>query len=164
MSFISGDVIALISPTGAVLWQTVAPDLYGGYVSDAQLLTDGNVLVAGYGEPGTVVIFNPHTGQVVWRYYVTSGPGELNHPSLCLMLPNGNVLLNDDRNDRVVVIDPRTDTIVWQYGHTGASGSAPGYLNTPDGVDVDYFRNWQGWLAGHPGPVAAPAGPPSGQK
>jgi outer membrane protein assembly factor BamB len=157
MSFISGDVIALLSPTGAVLWQTVAPDLYGGYVSDAQLLPDGNVLVAGYGKPGTLVIFNPHTGQVVWRYYVTSGPGELNHPSLALMLPNGNVLLNDDRNDRVIVIDPRTNRIVWQFGVTGVAGTAPGYLNIPDGVDVDYYRNWKGWLAA--GGAAATPGP-----
>jgi hypothetical protein len=25
---------------------------------------------------------------------------------------------------------------VWQYGHTGVPGTAPGYLNRPDGVDV----------------------------
>lgn len=148
MSFISGNEIALISATGHVIWQTTAPDLYGGYVSDAQLLSDGNVLVAGYGKPGTLVIFNPQTGQVVWRYYVTSGPGELNHPSLALMLPNGNVLLNDDRNDRVIVIDPHNNRIVWQYGHTGVPGTGQGYLNTPDGVDVDYYRNWLAWLHG----------------
>ncbi len=155
MSFISGDVISLLSPTGSVIWSTTAPDLYGGYVSDAQLLSDGNVLVAGYGKPGTVVIFNPHTGQVVWRYYVTSGPGELDHPSLAEMLPNGNILLNDDRNDRVIVIDPHTNTIVWQYGHTGVAGTGYGYLNTPDGVDVDVYRNWLGWVRAHPSATAS---------
>jgi hypothetical protein len=45
------------------------------------------------------------------------------------------VLLNDDYNDRVIVINPKTDQIVWQYGHTGHPGTAPGYLNDPDGVD-----------------------------
>ncbi len=150
MSFISGDVIALFSPQGQVLWQTTAPDLHGGYVSDAQLLPDGNVLVASYGQPGMVVIFNPHTQAVVWEYYVTSGPGELNHPSLAVPLPNGNILLNDDRNDRVIVIDPKTNAIVWQYGHTGVAGTAYNYLHTPDGVDVDYYRNWLGWLQTHP--------------
>jgi len=157
MTFISGNVIALLSPSGGVIWQTTAPDLYGGYVSDAQLLPDGDVLVAGYGRPGTVVIFNPHTGNVVWRYYVTSGPGELDHPSLAEMLPNGNVILNDDRNDRVIVIDPHSNTIVWQYGHTATTGTGYGYLNNPDGVDVDYFRNWLGWLQSHPLPTGAAA-------
>ncbi len=39
-------------------------------------------------------------------------------------------------NHRVVVVDPATKRIVWQYGHTGTAGSAPGYLNDPDGVDL----------------------------
>jgi len=30
-----------------------------------------------------------------------SGARALNHPSLALPLPNGNILVNDDRNDRV---------------------------------------------------------------
>ena len=145
MSFISGDRIALIAPDGTVLWNVAAPDLYGGYVSDAQLLADGNVLVCGYGSPGVVLIFQPQTGQVVWQYHVTSGPGELDHPSLALPLPNGNIALNDDRNDRVVVIDPSTNQIVWQYGQTAVAGSGPGLLNTPDGIDVDLWRSWQGW-------------------
>jgi outer membrane protein assembly factor BamB len=142
MSFISSDRIALLSPTGKVIWNVAAPDLYGGYVSDAQLLPDGNVLVAGYGKPGVLVIFNPQSGKVVWQYRVTSGPGELNHPSLALPLPNGNILLNDDRNDRVIVIDPKTNKIVWQYGTTGVAGSGPNQLNVPDGVDVDMWHNW----------------------
>ena len=150
MSFISGDKIALLSPQGQVIWEATSPDLYGGYVSDPQLLPNGNVLVAGYGKPGALVIFNPHTGAVVWQYHVTSGPGELDHPSFATMLSNGNVLLNDDYNHRVIVIDPHTNRIVWQYGHTGVAGRAYGYLHQPDGVDVDYWRNWQGWQKTHP--------------
>jgi hypothetical protein len=34
------------------------------------------------------------------------------------------------------VINPATKRIVWQYGHTGVAGSAPGYLDDPDGVDL----------------------------
>jgi hypothetical protein len=61
----------------------------------------------------------------------------LNHPSLCEPIPtNGDILCNDDGNDRVIVIDPRTDRIVWQYGHDGVSGDGPGYLAGPDGVDL----------------------------
>jgi hypothetical protein len=36
----------------------------------------------------------------------------------------------------VCVIDPVAGKIVWQYGHTGVSGTAPGYLSDPDGVDL----------------------------
>jgi hypothetical protein len=51
-------------------------------------------------------------------------------------LPNGDILINDDYNDRVIVVDPQANRIVWQYGHTGVPGSAPGYLSNPDGVDL----------------------------
>jgi hypothetical protein len=51
-------------------------------------------------------------------------------------LPNGNILVNDDYNDRVIVINPSSDRIVWQYGHLGTPGYQPGYLSNPDGVDM----------------------------
>ena len=146
MSLIDGNRIVLMSPQEKVIWNVRAPDIYQGYVSDAQLLPDGNVLVADYNRPGKIIIFNPQTLKVVWLYDVISGPGELNHPSLAQQLPNGNIMLNDDYNDRVIVIDPQTDQIVWQYGHMGQPGTAAGFLNTPDGFDVDVFRNWLGWL------------------
>ncbi|HYM65745.1 MAG TPA: hypothetical protein VEW68_00485, partial [Patescibacteria group bacterium] len=71
----------------------------------------------------------------LWRYRPT-GAATLNHPSLAIGLPNGDVMLNDDYNDRVIVVDPRTNEVVWQYGITGQSGSAPGELANPDGVDL----------------------------
>jgi hypothetical protein len=74
-------------------------------------------------------------GHVLWRFS-PRGPDALDHPSLALPLPNGDVLANDDYNDRVIVVDPRSNQIVWQYGHTGVAGAKPGYLNTPDGVDL----------------------------
>jgi DNA-binding beta-propeller fold protein YncE len=69
---------------------------------------------------------------VLWSYGPTSGPGELDKPSLAVRLPGGDVLVCDSDNDRIIVIDPQTDTIVWQYGHTHVPGSTPGYLHTPD--------------------------------
>jgi hypothetical protein len=40
--------------------------------------------------------------------------------------------------------DPRkTKEIVWQYGVTDHPGHAPGYLNYPDGLDADVFRDWR---------------------
>jgi hypothetical protein len=59
----------------------------------------------------------------------------LDHPSLAMALPNGDIVVNDDYRDRVLEIDPRNKRIVWQYGHTDHPGTAPGYLNIPDGMD-----------------------------
>jgi len=38
--------------------------------------------------------------------------------------------------ETIVIINPRTKKIVWEYGHLGRPGTAPGYLNTPDGFDL----------------------------
>jgi hypothetical protein len=81
------------------------------------------------------VLIIDRRGRVLWRYGPAYGPGRLDHPSLAMPLPNGNIAVNDDNRDRVVVIEPRRKRIVWQYGHTDISGTAAGYLNTPDGMD-----------------------------
>ena len=36
----------------------------------------------------------------------------------------------------MIVISTKTNRIVWQYGHDRVPGSAPGYLDNPDGVDL----------------------------
>ena len=131
ISEIGGSWIDAISKSGRLLWSVKAPM---AYPSDAQPLPNGRILVADYSDPGHVVIMDRH-GHVFWKYGPSSGPGMLNHPSLAMMLPNGLIAVNDDYRDRVVLIDPRTSRIVWQYGHTDQPGTAPGYLNTPDGMD-----------------------------
>ncbi len=105
------------------------------YPSDAQLLADGNILVAGFNTPGRIDILTPR-GAVVWTYAPTAGPGELDRPSLAVALANGTIAATDDWHRRVVLIDRRTKRIVWQYGHLGQSGSAPGYLDKPDGIQL----------------------------
>ncbi len=137
---INGNDAILLNRNGQVVWTLAFPRQFPGltsfpYPSDANFTPHGNVIVAFYNNPGYIVKMNPHTGQVLWEYAVTSGPGALNQPSLAVELKNGLVLVNDDHNDRVIVINPATNQIVWQYGHTGVPGSAPGYLNIPDGVD-----------------------------
>ncbi len=129
---INGDWVDSINLHGHVYWSTHPPGV--AYPSDANEVSPGRYIVADYSSPGQIVMFN-RAGQVLWRYRPT-GANALNHPSLALPLPNGDVLANDDYNDRVIVIDPKTDKIVWQYGHRGIAGSAPGYLNNPDGVDM----------------------------
>lgn len=138
LSFSSGDHVALLGPDGTVRWDVTAPNLYGGFVSDAHLLPGGDVLVCGYAAPGSVVRFAPQHGGVNWHYFVASGPGALSHPTDAVPLPNGDIAVADGGNHRVVVIDPGTDQIVWQY----ATG-----LTDPEGLDLDVYRDWQGWLA-----------------
>ncbi len=129
---INGDWIDVLSPAGRVLTSTNAPGFT--YPSDANEVRTGVLLSADYTNPGAIEMFTPR-GQLLWRY-APSGPQALNDPSLAEPLPNGDVLANDDHNNRVIVIDPRTDRIVWQYGHTHIAGRQPGYLADPDGVDL----------------------------
>ncbi|MBZ9799597.1 PQQ-binding-like beta-propeller repeat protein [Mesorhizobium sp. ES1-4] len=104
------------------------------YPSDPQMTKLGNFLVASYTRPGTIIEIT-RDGKVVWRYQAKLHE-ELNHPSLAIELPNGNVLATDDLNHRVVVIDKATSTILWQYGVTHRRGEKPGYLHIPDGLDI----------------------------
>jgi hypothetical protein len=131
VSEIPGSWIDGIGGTGRLLFAFQAPV---AYPSDPQPLPGDRILIADYSRPGGVVIVN-HQGSVLWSYRVTAGWGELDHPSLAIMLPNGNIAVNDDYRDRVVVIDPVTNRIVWAYGHTDRPGADPGYLRTPDGMD-----------------------------
>ena len=105
------------------------------YPSDAQLLPNGHVLVAGFNSPGRIDEITP-AGRVVWTYGPASGPGALDRPSLAVRWPNGMIAATDDWHHRVVVIDPRTRRIVWQYGHLGVASAANGYLSKPDGLEL----------------------------
>ena len=129
---INGDWVDEMSLQGKVYWSTNPPGV--AYPSDTNEIGPDRYLTVDYSDPGQVVIFNS-AGHALWRFAPT-GPDQLNQPSLAMSLPNGDILLNDDHNDRVIVVDPRTDKIVWQYGNTGEAGSAPGYLDTPDGIDL----------------------------
>jgi hypothetical protein len=149
VSEINGSWIDNFSPSGSLRYSFQAPV---GYPSDPQPLPGGRILLADYSNPGHLLILN-RSGRVLWRYGPGSGPGMLNHPSLAMALPNGDIAVNDDYRHRCVVIDPRTDKIVWQYGHTDHPGTAPGYLNTPDGMD---------FIPATPGAYSFAAAPPYG--
>ncbi len=129
---INGNWIDDIGLNGQVFWSTHAPAV--AYPSDTNQIAADRYLTVDYSSPGQVVIFD-RAGRRLWRW-TGQGANLLDHPSLALPLPNGDIVLNDDFNHRVIVIDPRTDRIVWQYGVTGVAGSAAGYLNNPDGIDL----------------------------
>jgi hypothetical protein len=129
---INGNWVDVLAPDGRHLLSTHPPGF--SYPSDTNEVSPGVLLSVDYAAPGTIETFTT-TGRLRWRY-APSGSGALDHPSLALPLPNGDVLANDDRNDRVIVVDPHTNRVVWQYGHTGVRGSGDGFLSNPDGVDL----------------------------
>ncbi|MDQ6805503.1 MAG: hypothetical protein M3065_11180 [Actinomycetota bacterium] len=130
---INGDWVDEIGLDGTVYWSTHPPGV--AYPSDSNQIGPNRYLTVDYFDRGQIVVFDG-AGRTLWRYAPSTAPAALNHPSLALPLPNGDILLNDDYNDRVIVVDPHTQRIVWQYGHDGVPGSTPGYLNVPDGVDL----------------------------
>jgi hypothetical protein len=130
---INGDWVDELTLAGAVLRSWHPPELT--YPSDTNEVRPGLYLSANYASPGAVETFDAN-GLLRWRYRPLPGDPPLNHPSLAEPLPNGDVLVTDDGNDRVIVIDPRTDRIVWQYGHTAKPGRSAGYLDDPDGIDL----------------------------
>ncbi len=127
-----GGWVDRISASGRLLYTVRTPTTYP---SDAQLLPDGNILVAGFDTPGRVDEITA-SGRIVWTYGPSSGPGALDRPSLAVRWPNGMIAVTDDWHHRVIVIDPRTKRIVWSYGHDGVAGTASGFLNKPDGLDL----------------------------
>jgi hypothetical protein len=132
VSEITGDWVDLLSPAGRLLHAIHAPGFT--YPSDTNELRPGVFLSVDYTSPGAIETFDTK-GRLLWRF-APKGANALDHPSLAIPLPNGDILANDDYNDRVIVVDPHTNKIVWQYGHTGHPGTKPGFLNTPDGVDL----------------------------
>ena len=127
-----GGWVDRLSAGGRLLYSVKTPTTYP---SDAQLLPNGNILVAGFNSPGRIDEITPR-GRIVWTYGPRSGFGALDQPSLAVRWPNGMIAATDDWHHRVVVIDPRTKRIVWQYGHLGVASSAAGYLSKPDGLDL----------------------------
>jgi hypothetical protein len=126
-----GGWVDRISRSGRLLYTVRTPTTYP---SDAQLLPNGNILVAGYDSPGRVDEITP-SGHIVWTFAPT-GYWSLDRPSLAVRWPNGMIALTDDWHHRILVVDPHTKRVVWSYGHRNQPGRAPGYLNKPDGLDL----------------------------
>lgn len=132
VSEINGSWVDDISAGGHLRWAVQAPV---SYPSDPQLLAPNRILLADYARPGHAIIMT-RTGRVLWRYGPSSGPGMLDHPSLAARIAPGMIAINDDYRQRVVIVNLRARRIVWQYGHTDVAGRRPGYLHTPDGLDL----------------------------
>jgi hypothetical protein len=95
---------------------------------------------AAAGCPDNRVIVVNAEGHIVWQYGLDggafgSGPNQLNVPVAATFLPNGNVLITDQSNERVIEVNLKKE-IVWQYGVTGMIGSGFNELNNPNSAEL----------------------------
>ncbi|HWZ59731.1 MAG TPA: hypothetical protein VNW46_12210 [Gemmatimonadaceae bacterium] len=119
--------------------------------NDAERISGDLTLMAGTGAPpGTEplcptgcadnrVMIVDHRGHIVWQYgqfgVTGSGPNQLNTPVQATFLPNGDVLITDQVNERIIEVTRHHD-IVFQYGQTGVTGIGPGQLNNPNSAEL----------------------------
>src|SRR6266478_4615620 len=116
-------------------------------LNDAERLSGGLTLLAGSGVPAgsqsdpkgcvdnRVIVVNQQ-GKIVWQYgqagVTGSGPNELSAPVFAIQLPNHNIMVVDQGNNRVIEIDRASKQIVWSYGPK----SGPGALNNPNSAEL----------------------------
>ena len=79
-------------------------------------------------------------GNIVWQYGqfgVTGfGPNQLNTPVQNTFLPNGNVLITDQGNERIIEVRRTDNFIVWQYGQNAVVGIGANQLNNPNAAEL----------------------------
>lgn len=92
--------------------------------NSAQLLDNGNVLIADEGNNRAIEVSND--GAILHTF--TAG-GTLNGVAFASRLANGDTLITDSNNNRIVEVDAQ-DHIVWQYATNLMAGSSPNPLPT----------------------------------
>jgi hypothetical protein len=147
-----------IDHAGNIVWQfgngphdTSANAIAG--TNDAERVPGGLTLMSGTGvPPGTTtsckksgcvdnrVILVDRGDNIVWQYGqfgVTGfGPNQLNTPVQNTFLPNGNVLITDQGNERIIEVRMSDHAIVWQYGQNGVVGIGPNQLSNPNAAEL----------------------------
>lgn len=78
-------------------------------------------------------------GRILWQYgkagVTGSGFYQLNTPVQATFLPNFDILITDQGNQRVIEVNPWYE-IVWQYGTTGVTGCGSDQLNNPNSAEL----------------------------
>jgi hypothetical protein len=92
------------------------------------------------GCPDNRVIVVDEFRRIVWQYGQAgvggSGFNQLNTPVAATVMPNSDVLITDQVNERVIQVAPKTHKILWQYGTTGVAGSGPNQLSNPNSAEL----------------------------
>ena len=111
----------------------------------AERLSGGLTLIAGTGVPSGIpgttacadnrVFVVNQAGTILWQYGQAgvsgSGPNQLNVPTSAIQLPNHDILITDQANNRVIEVNLH-HKIVWSFGPT----SGPGALNSPNSAEL----------------------------
>ena len=91
------------------------------------------------GCPDNRVMLIDEEGHIMWQYgkagVTGSGFDELNTPVQNTYLPNGDILITDQGNQRVIEVN-HAKHIVWQQGMTGVAGSKFNQLNNPNSAEL----------------------------
>jgi hypothetical protein len=142
-----------VNPAGDIIWSFgLGPNDFSPRsiigVNDAQRV--GNLtLMAGTGTPPGVIPQAPNgaadnrvllvdpSGKVVWQYGMFgktgSTPNRLNTPVQCTWLPNTDVLITDQGNNRIIEVT-LAKKIVWQY--PGSNTNPADQLNSPNSAEL----------------------------
>jgi hypothetical protein len=85
------------------------------------------------------VMLVAENGEILWQYGQAGVPGsgfdQLNTPVQNTFLPNGDILITDQANQRVIQVNFYKQ-IVWQYGMTGNAGAGANELNSPNSAEL----------------------------
>jgi hypothetical protein len=145
-----------VDRAGNILWQfgrgpndVSSASIIG--VNDAQRVGELTLMAGTGAPPGTEpacpagcpdnrVLLVDRAGEIVWQYgkfgVTGAGRNELNAPVQNTYLPNGDVLITDQGNQRVIEVERRSKKIVWQYGATGVAGIGFDQLNNPNSAEL----------------------------
>lgn len=105
----------------------------------AERVSGGLTLIAGTGTSSCAdnrVIAVDQAGNIVWQYgqagVAGSGPNQLNVPVSAIQLPNRDILITDQANNRVIQVDRFSKKVVWSYGPTSGRGA----LSNPNSAEL----------------------------
>ena len=142
-----------VSPAGKIVWSFgLGPNDFTGRspigVNDAQRIGP-YTLIAGTGTPPGVIPESPggaadnrvfmvnEQGRIVWQYgqfgQTGSGPDLLSAPVQCTFLPNNDILITDQGNNRIIEVT-LYKKIVWQY--PGSNTNPSDQLNSPNSAEL----------------------------
>lgn len=141
------------TPGGNIVWQFgLGPNDFSAKsiigCNDAQRV-GSFTLMAGTGTPpgvipeapggvadNRVILVDPF-GHIVWQYgqfgVTGSDPNELSTPVQCTWLPNTDVLISDQGNNRIIEVN-LAKKIVWQY--PGSNTNANDQLSSPNSAEL----------------------------
>ncbi|MFX0132728.1 MAG: DUF1349 domain-containing protein [Candidatus Hodarchaeota archaeon] len=81
------------------------------WTHDADLLPNGNVLIADTGNDRVIVV--TRSGDMIWEY--NPGISVMDYPNDADLLPNGNILIDVRDLDKVIEVNYTTKSITWEY-------------------------------------------------